>query len=34
VSLEEGRNVLAVAEACLESAATGRTVEAPFGKVT
>lgn len=33
VSLEEGRNVLAVAEACLESAATGRTIETSFGSV-
>lgn len=34
VSLEDGRNVLAVAEACLESAATGKTIEAPFGPST
>jgi len=33
VSLEEGRNVLAVAEACLESAATGRTIETQLGLV-
>jgi UDP-N-acetylglucosamine 3-dehydrogenase len=33
VSLEEGRNVLAVAEACLESAETGRTIEISLGPV-